>query len=161
MLKDALQKHDIEPAIELAPHFAEVRNTPKTHRLEQGNDRGRFAAASPDKSMIIECARACFQVDHDSASDSAPVPFVMDVYREFGGALVRTPAPEYLQRAPADNLAVNLRYGDGMSRRAVFEPREPLNQGERLGVKRGRGPDDVMILDVIDDPGVVAGCKAD
>ena len=126
-----------------------MRDTPKTHPLEQGNDRGRFAAASPDKSVIMECACACFQIGHDSASNSVPVPFVMDVHRKFSGALVRTPSPENLQRTPADNLAVNLRYGHGMSRRAVIEPREPLIQGERFGVKRGGGPDHVVILDII------------
>jgi len=48
-----------------------------------------------------------------------------------------------------------------MSWRAVPEPGQPLLQRERFGVKRGRGGEDVMVLDVVDDPRVIRGREAD
>ena len=71
---------------------------------------------------------------------------------------VCAPAPEKLERAPADDAALRRCHGDGMSRCAVRAPGEPLLQRQRLGVERGGRVEDVMVLDVVEDPRV-GGCR--
>lgn len=116
MLKDALQKHDIEPTIELAPHFFEVSHALESHGLKHRDNGNRLAAASADKGVVAKCARAFFQIRHDGVSNAAPVPIGVNVNRELGCLPVSAPSTEHFKRSPSNDAAVNLRDGNGMGR---------------------------------------------
>jgi len=116
MLKDALQKHDIEPTIELAPHFFEVSHALESHALKHGDNGDRLAAAAANEGVVAKRARAFFQIYHDGAPDAAPVPIMANVNRELGCLPVSASSAEYFKRPPANDAAVNLRNRNGMGR---------------------------------------------
>ena len=103
LLQYQFEEDNVQPAVELAPHLAEVPYASEAERFEESNTTYCIAAANAEQHMMSGGTRAHEQIVENCSPKAASKEIMVEIHGQLGGARISGLGTKSRQRAPADD----------------------------------------------------------